>query len=88
MIDLIYLGTYLLNCPICSPLSQTVLTPAPIRVPGSKQTLIKMCSLGSCVPTITAEDTFQLPNLQDPGMPPIAKITVLEEEEARALGVQ
>lgn len=40
------------------------------------------------MPTITAEDTFQLPNLQDPGMPPIAKITVLEEEEARALGVQ
>lgn len=40
-------------------------------------------SLGSWVPTITAEDTFQLPSLRDPGMPPITKITVLEEEEKK-----
>ncbi|XP_069442653.1 granulocyte colony-stimulating factor receptor isoform X6 [Ovis canadensis] len=40
-------------------------------------------SLGSWVPTITAEDIFQLPSLQDPGMPPITKIMVLEEEEKK-----
>ncbi|KAM9693402.1 granulocyte colony-stimulating factor receptor isoform 3-T4 [Dama dama] len=40
-------------------------------------------SLGSWVPTITAEDIFQLPSLRDPGMPPITKITVLEEEEKK-----
>uniref|UniRef100_A0A8C3W9Q8 Granulocyte colony-stimulating factor receptor n=1 Tax=Catagonus wagneri TaxID=51154 RepID=A0A8C3W9Q8_9CETA len=40
-------------------------------------------SLGSWVPTTTAEDTFQLPSLRDPGMPPITKITVLEEEEKK-----
>ncbi|KAF4021979.1 hypothetical protein G4228_013243, partial [Cervus hanglu yarkandensis] len=40
-------------------------------------------SLGSWVPTIAAEDIFQLPSLRDPGMPPITKITVLEEEEKK-----
>lgn len=40
-------------------------------------------SLGSWVPTITVEETFQLPSLRDPGMPPITKITVLEEEEKK-----
>ncbi|KAM6217993.1 granulocyte colony-stimulating factor receptor [Rhynchocyon petersi] len=40
-------------------------------------------SLSAWVPTIMAEDTFQLPNIRDPGMPPIAKITVLEEEEKK-----
>ncbi|XP_059741187.1 granulocyte colony-stimulating factor receptor isoform X2 [Bos taurus] len=40
-------------------------------------------SLGSWVPTITAEDILQLPSLRDPGMPPITKITVLEEEEKK-----
>lgn len=40
-------------------------------------------SLGSWVPTITVEETFQLPSLRDPSMPPITKITVLEEEEKK-----
>nr|XP_019793666.1 granulocyte colony-stimulating factor receptor isoform X2 [Tursiops truncatus] len=40
-------------------------------------------SLGSWVPTITTEDTFQLPSLRDSSMPPITKITVLEEEEKK-----
>ncbi|KAM7098012.1 granulocyte colony-stimulating factor receptor isoform 2-T2 [Molossus nigricans] len=40
-------------------------------------------SLGSWVPTITAEEIFQLPSLWDPSMPPITKITVLEEEEKK-----
>uniref|UniRef100_A0A8C9Q2Y6 Colony stimulating factor 3 receptor n=1 Tax=Spermophilus dauricus TaxID=99837 RepID=A0A8C9Q2Y6_SPEDA len=40
-------------------------------------------SLGSWVPTIMAEETFQLPSLWDPGMPTITKITVLEEEEKK-----
>ncbi|XP_049734729.1 granulocyte colony-stimulating factor receptor isoform X2 [Elephas maximus indicus] len=40
-------------------------------------------SLSAWVPTIMAEETFQLPSLRDPGMPPIAKITVLEEEEKK-----
>ncbi|XP_032157922.1 granulocyte colony-stimulating factor receptor isoform X2 [Mustela erminea] len=40
-------------------------------------------SLGSWVPTIMVEETFQLPSLRDPGMTPITKITVLEEEEKK-----
>ncbi|XP_021539383.1 granulocyte colony-stimulating factor receptor isoform X1 [Neomonachus schauinslandi] len=40
-------------------------------------------SLGSWVPTIMVEETFQLPSLRDSGMPPITKITVLEEEEKK-----
>lgn len=40
-------------------------------------------SLGSWVPTIMAEEIFQLPSLQDSCMPPITKITVLEEEEKK-----
>lgn len=40
-------------------------------------------SLGSWVPAIKAEEIFQLPRLRDPGMPPITKITVLEEEEKK-----
>ncbi|XP_046518827.1 granulocyte colony-stimulating factor receptor isoform X2 [Equus quagga] len=40
-------------------------------------------SLGSWVPTIMAEETFQLPSLCDASMPPITKITVLEEEEKK-----
>ncbi|XP_077006378.1 granulocyte colony-stimulating factor receptor isoform X2 [Tamandua tetradactyla] len=40
-------------------------------------------SLGSWMPSIMAEETFQLPSLRDPSMPPIAKITVLEEEEKK-----
>ncbi|KAG8506877.1 Granulocyte colony-stimulating factor receptor, partial [Galemys pyrenaicus] len=40
-------------------------------------------SLGSWVPTTTSEEIFQLPSLQDPGMQPITKITVLEEEEKK-----
>nr|XP_045005924.1 granulocyte colony-stimulating factor receptor isoform X2 [Jaculus jaculus] len=38
-------------------------------------------SLGSWVPTNIAEETLQLPSLQDSSMPPITKITVLEEEK-------
>ncbi|XP_072628007.1 granulocyte colony-stimulating factor receptor isoform X1 [Canis lupus baileyi] len=40
-------------------------------------------SLGSWVPSIMVEETFQLPSLRDTGMPPITKITVLEEEEKK-----
>lgn len=40
-------------------------------------------SLSSWVPTIMAEEVFQLPSLWDPSMPPITKITVLEEEEKK-----
>ncbi|XP_004740824.2 granulocyte colony-stimulating factor receptor isoform X2 [Mustela putorius furo] len=40
-------------------------------------------SLGSWVPTIMVEETFQLPSIRDPGMTPITKITVLEEEEKK-----
>ncbi|XP_037355718.1 granulocyte colony-stimulating factor receptor [Talpa occidentalis] len=40
-------------------------------------------SLGSWVPTIMSEEIFQLPSLQDPGMQPITKITVLKEEEKK-----
>lgn len=40
-------------------------------------------SLGSWVPTIMAEEVVQLPSLWDPSMPPITKITVLEEEEKK-----
>ncbi|NIG59179.1 granulocyte colony-stimulating factor receptor [Pontoporia blainvillei] len=40
-------------------------------------------SLGSWMPTTTTEDTFQLPSLRDSSMPPITKITVLEEEEKK-----
>uniref|UniRef100_A0A671DW13 Granulocyte colony-stimulating factor receptor n=1 Tax=Rhinolophus ferrumequinum TaxID=59479 RepID=A0A671DW13_RHIFE len=40
-------------------------------------------SLGSWVPTIMAEEVFQLPSLWDPSMPPITKITVLEEDEKK-----
>lgn len=40
-------------------------------------------SLGSWVPTITAEEIFQLPSLWDPSVLPITKITVLEEEEKK-----
>ncbi|XP_035294803.1 granulocyte colony-stimulating factor receptor [Cricetulus griseus] len=38
-------------------------------------------SLSSWVPTIMTEETFQLPSLWDSSMPPITKITVLEEEK-------
>ncbi|XP_020025333.2 granulocyte colony-stimulating factor receptor isoform X2 [Castor canadensis] len=38
-------------------------------------------SLGSWMPSIMAEETFQLPSLQDPGIPPITNITVLEEKK-------
>ena len=34
-------------------------------------------------PHLYVQDTFQLPSLRDPGMPPITKITVLEEEEKK-----
>ncbi|XP_006094202.1 granulocyte colony-stimulating factor receptor isoform X1 [Myotis lucifugus] len=40
-------------------------------------------SLGSWVPSIPAEEIFQLPSLWDTSMPPITKITVLEEEEKK-----
>ncbi|XP_075410136.1 granulocyte colony-stimulating factor receptor isoform X2 [Tenrec ecaudatus] len=40
-------------------------------------------SLGSWVPTIMTEEAFQLPNLREPSMHPIAKITVLEEDEKK-----
>ncbi|XP_036206594.1 granulocyte colony-stimulating factor receptor isoform X1 [Myotis myotis] len=40
-------------------------------------------SLGSWVPSIPAEEIFQLPSLWDTNMPPITKITVLEEEEKK-----
>ncbi|XP_053516663.1 granulocyte colony-stimulating factor receptor isoform X1 [Artibeus jamaicensis] len=40
-------------------------------------------SLGSWVPTTMAEEVFQLPSLWDPSLPPITKITVLEEEEKK-----
>lgn len=40
-------------------------------------------SLGSWVPPITSEETFQLPSLPDSGTAPITKITVLEEEEKK-----
>ncbi|XP_006878150.1 PREDICTED: granulocyte colony-stimulating factor receptor-like, partial [Chrysochloris asiatica] len=40
-------------------------------------------SLSAWVPTIMTEEIFQLPSLRDPGMPPIAKITVMEEEEKK-----
>nr|XP_051686399.1 granulocyte colony-stimulating factor receptor isoform X1 [Oryctolagus cuniculus] len=40
-------------------------------------------SLGSWVPTVMAEEAFQLPSLRDPDMPSITKITVLEEEEKK-----
>ncbi|XP_060235547.1 granulocyte colony-stimulating factor receptor [Meriones unguiculatus] len=38
-------------------------------------------SLSSWVPTIMPEEIFQLPNFWDSGMPPITKITVLEEDK-------
>ncbi|XP_008830372.1 granulocyte colony-stimulating factor receptor [Nannospalax galili] len=38
-------------------------------------------SLGSWVPTVMAEETFQVPSLWDPSIPSITKITVLEEEK-------
>ncbi|XP_013009643.2 granulocyte colony-stimulating factor receptor isoform X2 [Cavia porcellus] len=40
-------------------------------------------SLGSWVSTIMAEETFQLPSVQDPSTTSITKITVLEEEEKK-----
>uniref|UniRef100_A0A8C2YSI5 Granulocyte colony-stimulating factor receptor n=1 Tax=Chinchilla lanigera TaxID=34839 RepID=A0A8C2YSI5_CHILA len=43
-------------------------------------------SLGSWVSTIMAEETFQLPSLQDPSLTSITKITVLEEEEKKKPG--
>ncbi|XP_047416977.1 granulocyte colony-stimulating factor receptor isoform X1 [Sciurus carolinensis] len=59
----------------CSPSRKNALWPS---VPDPAHS-----SLGSWVPTIMAEETFQLPSLWDPGMPPITKITVLEEEEKK-----
>ncbi|XP_016002687.2 granulocyte colony-stimulating factor receptor isoform X2 [Rousettus aegyptiacus] len=41
-------------------------------------------SLSSWVPTIMAEEIFQLPSLWDPSVLPITKITVLEEEEKKS----
>ncbi|XP_059112097.1 granulocyte colony-stimulating factor receptor isoform X2 [Peromyscus eremicus] len=41
-------------------------------------------SLSSWVPTIMTEEIFQLPSLWDSGMPPITKITVLEEDKKLA----
>ncbi|KAM4872415.1 granulocyte colony-stimulating factor receptor isoform 2-T2 [Thomomys bottae] len=38
-------------------------------------------SLGSWIPKAMAEESFPLPSLWDSGMPPITKITVLEEEK-------
>ncbi|XP_038189814.1 granulocyte colony-stimulating factor receptor isoform X1 [Arvicola amphibius] len=38
-------------------------------------------SLSSWVPTIMTEEIFQLPSLWDTSMPPITKITVLEEDK-------
>ncbi|XP_042540148.1 granulocyte colony-stimulating factor receptor isoform X1 [Dipodomys spectabilis] len=38
-------------------------------------------SLGSWIPKAMAEEIFPLPSLWDSGMPPITKITVLEEEK-------
>ncbi|XP_048206866.1 granulocyte colony-stimulating factor receptor [Perognathus longimembris pacificus] len=38
-------------------------------------------SLGSWIPKAMAEETVPLPSLWDSGMPPITKITVLEEEK-------
>ncbi|XP_006886648.1 PREDICTED: granulocyte colony-stimulating factor receptor [Elephantulus edwardii] len=40
-------------------------------------------SLSAWVPSVMAEEVFQLPSLRDPGIPPITKITVLEEEEKK-----
>ncbi|XP_008588887.1 PREDICTED: granulocyte colony-stimulating factor receptor [Galeopterus variegatus] len=62
-------------CFCCSPSRKNPLWPS---VPDPAHS-----SLGSWVPTIMAEETFQLPSLRDPGMPPITKITVLEEEEKK-----
>ncbi|VTJ63445.1 Hypothetical predicted protein [Marmota monax] len=59
----------------CSPSRKNPLWPS---VPDPAHS-----SLGSWVPTIMAEETFQLPSLWDPGMPTITKITVLEEEEKK-----
>lgn len=38
-------------------------------------------SLSSWVPTVMTEEIFQLPSLWDAGMPPVTKITVLEEDK-------
>ncbi|XP_037683626.1 granulocyte colony-stimulating factor receptor isoform X2 [Choloepus didactylus] len=59
----------------CSPRRKNPLWPS---VPDPAHS-----SLGSWMPSIMAEETFQLPSLRDPSMPPIAKITVLEEEEKK-----
>ncbi|XP_027631553.1 granulocyte colony-stimulating factor receptor isoform X1 [Tupaia chinensis] len=59
----------------CSPSRKNPLWPS---VPDPAHS-----SLGSWVPTIMAEETFQLPSLRDPGMPPITKVMVLEEEEKK-----
>ncbi|KAG3282763.1 colony stimulating factor 3 receptor [Ictidomys tridecemlineatus] len=59
----------------CSPSRKNPLWPS---VPDPAHS-----SLGSWVPTIMAEETFQLPSLWDPGMPTITKITVLDEEEKK-----
>ncbi|XP_058534949.1 granulocyte colony-stimulating factor receptor isoform X2 [Ochotona princeps] len=59
----------------CSPSRKNPLWPS---VPDPAHS-----SLGSWVPTVTAEESFQLPSLLDPGLPSITKITVLEEEEKK-----
>lgn len=61
------------SCFCCRPSRKNPLWPS---VPDPAHS-----SLGSWVPVIKAEEIFQLPRLRDPVMPPITKITVLEEEE-------
>lgn len=58
----------------CSPSRKNPLWPS---VPDPAHS-----SLGSWVPTIMEEEAFQLPGL---GMPPITKLTVLEEDEKKPL---
>ncbi|XP_023556877.1 granulocyte colony-stimulating factor receptor isoform X2 [Octodon degus] len=62
----------------CSPRRKNALWP---NVPDPAHS-----SLGSWVSTVTAEETFQLPSLQDPILTSITKITVLEEEEKQQPG--
>ncbi|XP_008050548.1 granulocyte colony-stimulating factor receptor-like [Carlito syrichta] len=59
----------------CSPSRKNPLWPS---VPDPAHS-----SLGTWVPTTMEEETFQLPSLRDLSVPPITKITVLEEEEKK-----